>query len=166
MMTEAKLTAIEYGLWQLPVFGATILGNWVLHRLTYSYSIKSIMYFGCFILALGSSLMAILPYFYGRHYYYLLPGIIIYFFSLSIIGAPLNRFCLYVTKVSKGTASALISLNVMIIGAIGIELANRFYAHHNNLHYGLFNNAVVILFLFFIGLTFWYDKSVSINVKK
>ncbi len=159
LITEAKLTVIQYGLWQLPIFGATILGNWFLHRLTYQYKLKQIIIFGCLVMTIGILLIAILPYLYGNHYQYLLPGIIIYFFALSIINAPLNRFCLYITSVSKGTASALVSLSVMIIGAIGIEIASAFYQQHNNLHFGIFCNAVGAVFLLFIGLTFISEKA-------
>ncbi len=158
MISEGKLTVIEYGLWQLPIFGATIIGNWVLHHLTHQLSIKKIIVWGSVIVTLGTSLMTILPYYYGNHYYYLLPGIIIYFFALSIVNAPLNRFCLYITHVSKGTVSALISLAVMIIGAVGIEGTNIVYKQHSNLYFGLFNTLVMMLFLFFIGLTFYFDK--------
>lgn len=154
MITEAKLTVLQYGLWQLPIFGATIMGNWFLHRLTYKFEIKNIIYLGCMIMASGIILMAILPYLYGNNYIYLIPGIIIYFFALSIINAPLNRFCLFVTNIGKGTASALISLNVMIIGAIGIEIASFFYHNHNNLHFALYCSAVVVAFFIFIGFTF------------
>lgn len=155
MIAEAKLTVIQYGLWQLPIFGATILGNWCLHRLTYKYEIKAIIIMGSVIMAIGLILTALFPYLYGNNYQYLIPGIIIYFFSLSIITAPLSRYCLFVTSVSKGTASALISLSVMIVGAIGIELASSFYSSHNNLHFGLYCNVVGLLFMLFIGLTFW-----------
>ncbi|HAU0184154.1 TPA: MFS transporter [Legionella pneumophila] len=155
LIAEAKLTVIQYGLWQLPIFGATILGNWCLHHLTYKYKIERIIFIGCIIMIVGLALTALLPYFYGNNYVYLIPGIIIYFFSLSVINAPLNRYCLFVTAVSKGTASALISLSIMIIGAIGIEIANLFYQHHNNLHFALYCNAVGLLFLIFIGLTFF-----------
>ena len=163
LIVEAKLSVIQYALWQLPVFGATIFGNWILHRLTYKYNVKHIIYIGCVIFTLGLLFMAILPYFYGNNYYHLLPGTIIYFFALSIINAPLNRFCLYVTPVSKGTASALTSLTAMIIGALGIELANLFYQHHNNLNFGLYCNAVSAMFLICIGLSFWFDDSESLG---
>lgn len=158
MIVEGKLTVIQYGIWQIPVFSATILGNWVLHRLTYKFSIKKIIVYGCFILLLGTLLMALLPYFYGNHYAYLMPGIIIYFFALSIINAPLNRLCLYITAVSKGTASALISLSVMIVGAIGIEIANKYYEHHVNLYFGLFCTVIAFLFIFTMGIAFWLNK--------
>jgi DHA1 family multidrug/chloramphenicol efflux transport protein-like MFS transporter len=166
LITEAKLSVMQYGLWQIPIFGATILGNWFLHHLTYKHEIKKIIFWGCGIMLIGAILTSLLPYLFGNNYYYLLPGIIIYFFALSIVNAPLNRFCLFVTSVSKGTASALISLSVMITGAIGIEIANIFYSNHNNLHFGLYCNVVQALFFLFMGLAFWMQKKEKLNVKK
>lgn len=158
LIVEAKLTVIQYGLWQLPVFGATIMGNWFLHRLTYKYEIKKIVYLGCIIMSVGALLTTALPYFYGNDYHYLLPGIVIYFFALSVINAPLNRFCLFVTSVSKGTASALVSLSVMVIGALGAEVANIFYQSHNNLHFALYCNVMQLMFFIYVGLAFWMHQ--------
>ena len=165
LIAEAKLTVIQYGLWQLPIFGVTIIGNWFLHQLTYKYEVKKIIFLGCIILAIGIILIALLPYLYGNNYQLLLPGIIIYFFALSIINAPLNRFCLFITPVSKGTASALISLSIMIIGATGIEVASAFYQEHINLHFGIFCNVIGALFLLFISLAFMSKKEQKTNVK-
>ncbi|CAM2899923.1 MFS transporter [Legionella worsleiensis] len=161
MIKEAQLSVIQYGLWQLPIFGATILGNWFLHRLTYRLNIKTIIYLGCIIMSAGMMLITLLPYFYGNHYIYLIPGILIYFFSLSVINAPLNRFCLFTTSVSKGTASAIISINVMVIAALGIELGSAFYRTHNNLHFGLYCNGIGLLFLLLIALTFMKKNEMS-----
>ncbi len=165
LISEAKLTVIQYGLWQLPIFGATIIGNWFLHKLTYKYDVEKIILLGCIIMIVGIILTALLPYLYGNNYQLLLPGIIIYFFALSIINAPLNRFCLFITPVSKGTTSALISLSVMIIGATGIEIASAFYHEHINLHFGIFCNIVGALFLLFISFTFMSKKEQKTNVK-
>lgn len=161
LIAQAKLTVIQYGLWQLPVFGATILGNWVLHYLTYSFSIKKIITIGSAILLFGLTLTGLLPYFYGSNYLLLIPGTIIYFFSLTMLSAPLNRFCLFVTHVTKGTASAVISLATMIIGAIGIELASYayYYQGHSNVNYGLYSIAAGVLYWFFIVLTFKVAKT-------
>ncbi|HHT0591641.1 TPA: MFS transporter [Legionella anisa] len=161
LIVEAKLSVIQYGLWQLPVFGATILGNWFLHKLTYKYKIEQIVFLGCFIMIIGAALTSLLPFLYGNAYYYLLPGTIIYFFALSVINAPLNRYCLFVTHVSKGTASAVVSLCVMVVGALGTEIANLFYKQHNNLHFALYCNAIQLLFLIFIGLTFFPKNPVA-----
>lgn len=154
-IAESRLSVIEYGLWQLPVFGATIIGNWFLHRLTYRYEMKKIISIGCVLLLLGTSLMAWLPYCYGNHYYYLLPGIMIYFFALSVVSAPLNRFCLYTTQVSKGTASAIISLSIMSIDALGIEIGNFIYQSHNHFYFGLYQAGSIA---FFIIALYWAFK--------
>lgn len=152
LINEAKLSVIQYGLWQLPVFGATIFGNWVLHQLTYKYKIKTIIYFGCVFLITGLALMALLPYFYGNYYLYLIPGVVIYFFALSVINSPLNRFSLFATSVGKGTASAIVSLTTMMSGAVGIEIASYFYQSHNNFHFGFYCIIVGLLFLILLGL--------------
>lgn len=160
LIAQAKFTVIQYALWQLPVFGATIMGNWVLHYLTHNFSIKKIIAIGSVVMLFGLTLTGLLPYFYGSNYIWLIPGTIMYFFSLTMLSAPLNRFCLFVTPVSKGTASAVISLATMVIGAIGIELGSyAYYYHgHNNVHYGLYCFAAGVLSCFFIALTFMTAK--------
>lgn len=163
LIVEGKLTVIQYGIWQLPIFGVTIFGNWCLHRLTYKYTLKKIVYLGSIIMVVGVVLTALLPYLYGNKYHYLLPGVIVYFFSLSIITAPLNRYCLFITEISKGTASALLSLSVMIIGAVGIELASACYEHHNNFYFGLYCVVLGAAFLLFIALAFLSAKGNEVN---
>ncbi len=152
LIKQGKLTVIQYGLWQIPIFGATILGNWTLHSLTYKYQLKTMITTGSILLTLGTVLSAMLPYLYGNQYPWLIPGILVYFFALSLTSAPLNRYCLFITQVSKGTASAVISLNIMLIGSIGIEVANYFY-NHSNLNFGLFCTATIFLALLLIALT-------------
>lgn len=164
MIVEAKLTVIQYGLWQVPVFGATILGNWALHRLTYRHELKHIILIGSLIMAVGIILMAMLPLLFGNNYLNLMPGIIIYFFALSVVTAPLNRYCLFLTSVSKGVVSALVSLGFMSINALGIEIASHFYEQHYNLHFALFCNAVIILFFIFIRLAFVAQKPNTLDV--
>lgn len=158
MVAEGKITVIEYALWQIPIFSATIIGNWVLHRLTYRMQIKSLVYLGSAILMIALSLTAILPYLFGNDFHYLLPGIIVYFFALSLINAPLNRFCLFITPVTKGTASAIVSLLLMVVGAIGIELGSAAYKGHINAHLGLYCTATGILYLLCIALAFTLCK--------
>lgn len=163
LIKEAQLSVIEYGLWQLPIFGATIIGNWVLHHLTFQYQIKNIIYFGCIFLVIGLSLMVLLPLLIGNHYLCLIPGIIIYFFSLSIINAPLNRFALFVTSVGKGTVSAITSLSTMISGAAGIEIASYFYHSHNNLYFGLYCFTIGLIFLILLGLALFLGQDAIDN---
>jgi len=106
---------IEYGLWQVPVFLAAILGN------------------------------------------------VTYFFGLGLTGAPLARFTLYSTEITKGTASALLGLVLMSSQALGIELINYFYASHNNLVFALYCSGVGVLYLMMMGGIFLLVKKEKEN---
>lgn len=158
LIAQAKLTVIQYALWQIPVFTATIVGNWALHRLTYRLQIKPILFIGTFIMIFGLSLTALLPFILGDSYINLMPGIIIYFFSIGIVSAPLNRFALFVTSVTKGTASAIISLFIMVINAISIEIGSAIYKTHVNLYLGLYDFAVGLIIVLFLTLAFVFSK--------
>lgn len=158
LMTEAKLTVIQYALWQIPVFTASILGNWFLHYLTGRLSLQKILFMGSCIavfslLLCGLFAVAIHPYFV-----WLMPGLILYFFGLSMCGGPLQRIILFSTPVAKGTASALMTLIIMGFLGGGIEIANLAYAEHNNLHFALFCGASGIAYLMFISLAFVKKK--------
>ena len=136
LVLDAKLSMIQYGLWQIPVFGAYALGNICLHRMTHYTSIKNMVWIGSVIAAIGLLGMVILPMLSGGNYIWLMPGLIIYFMGSGIAVAPLNRFILYSTPVSKGTTAALISMITMTIQGVGIEASNVLYSSHSNLLFG------------------------------
>ncbi len=156
LVTVGKVSLIYYGLWQLPVFTATILGNMVLHKLTRWLSLRQLLALGTAIVSVGLLLTFIVPLWRGEYFIYLLPGLIMYFFGLGIIGSPLSRFVLFSTEVAKGTASALMSMILMCVQALGIQIANGFYASHSNLLLGLYCLIVGILFFTVVWITaFW-----------
>ncbi len=43
LIADAKLSVIQIGLWQIPVFGASIIGNWYLQKLTHRYPVEKIL---------------------------------------------------------------------------------------------------------------------------
>ncbi len=158
LVSDAKLTLIQYGLWQLPVFGAAILGNIVLHGLTHRLSLKKLIFMGSMIACCSLISMYLLTSWMDGHYLGLMPGLILYFFGYGLVGAPLNRFILFATPVGKGTTSAVISLTVMCLGGEGIELANHLYATHNNTAFGLFAAFIGLLYFILLGLVIAKEK--------
>ena len=156
MVANGHLTVIEYGLWQIPLFGACILGNWHLYRITHRGTVKKIILYGASLLAIGLSLAVILPLYFGGAYIWLMPGMLIYFFSLGITGAPLTRFILFATHVSKGTASALMSMICMVVQGIGIELASWAYQSDNNLYFAGFNLLAGLVFGLLLFTAFYF----------
>jgi DHA1 family multidrug/chloramphenicol efflux transport protein-like MFS transporter len=151
LINDAHLTVIQYGLWQMPVFAASIMGNWFLRYLTHRYQVADILQIGSCIVGFGLLLSFILPFFTQGHYLGLMPGLIIYFFGLGVANAPLDRLILFSTQVVKGTASALMTMIAMCVHALGIEIANIMYAsHHSNISYGAYGAAAGALY--FIGI--------------
>jgi MFS transporter, DHA1 family, multidrug/chloramphenicol efflux transport protein len=150
LMVDARLSLIEYGLWQIPLFGATLLGNWLLHRLTHRGTVKKILILGSWILGLGLVLSFIGPLLAGNYFIWLMPGLIPYFFGVGVVAAPLSRLILFSTPMGKGTASALMTLVIMCIEALGIEVANWLYSTHSNWNFGLFCALTACLYLVFL----------------
>jgi len=46
----------------------------------------------------------------------------------------------------------------MVVGAIGIEIANVYYETHSNLKFGLFCNVVQVVFFLCVGLALYFRK--------
>ena len=158
LVKGAHLSIIQYGLWQLPVFGAYIVGNIYLHQMTHHQTVKKLILAGSFIASISLLLVYILPLFFSNYFVWLMPGLIVYFFGAGIIAAPMGRFILFSTAVSKGTASALMSMISMCIQAIGIEIANILYSAHDNSLFGLYCAAVAIAYFIIMGGCFFNAK--------
>lgn len=152
LVSGAKLSVLQYALWQIPVFGATIMGNWLLQHLSYRGTLRKILLIGSIIIGVGLLISFLLPLLINSHFFWLMPGLIMYFFGLGVAGAPLNRLILFSTPIGKGTTSALMSMISMCIQALGIEIANYFYQSHSNILFGLYCAlAAVGYFAFLVG---------------
>ena len=154
LVTNAKLSIIGYALWQIPVFGALLAGTWFLRYLTHRGSIKKITMIGSAFGIGGLFLTYFLSYLMNDYFVWLMPGLIIHFFGLGITAAPMGRFILFSTLVSKGTTSALMSIIVMGIMAGGIEVGSYLYLSHSNLIFALYCALIGVIYLFFLGGAF------------
>lgn len=166
LVSEAHLTVLEYGLWQIPLFGALIVGNIYLHRLTHKKGVVPLIFLGSVISIASLLLTYIIPQFYSQHYLSLMPGLILNFFGLGLTGAPLNRFILFSTPVGKGTTAALESMIGMSIQAAGIEIANWMYTSHQNKLFGLFYAGVGVMYGVFALSALYFGKPYFQEEKK
>ncbi|MCX7117247.1 MAG: MFS transporter [Legionellales bacterium] len=151
LVTGAGLTILQYALWQLPVFGTFILGNLLLHRMTHRKTMTQLIWVGSWIAAIGLGLVCLFPLFFDAGFIWLMPGFMLYFLGGGMISAPLCRYILFVTKVSKGTASALMSMISMCIQGLGIELANALYSAYNNLFFGWYCALVALAYVILLS---------------
>lgn len=155
LISDAQLSLTQYGLWQLPMFGASILGNGLLRKITRQNPMKKIIVYGSYILISSLFMTWLLPLTINSRFVWLMPGLITYFFSLGLIAAPLNRYVLFSSPIAKGTTSALMSIIIMSIQALGIEIANTLYATHNNTLLGFYCALVGITYLISISITLY-----------
>ncbi|CEK09932.1 MFS transporter [Legionella hackeliae] len=159
LIKDANLSVIEYGLWQMPLFGACIGGNWFLQKLTHKGSLKRILWLGSIIVVVSLLAVIILPLFMGNYFFWLMPGLIVYFFGLGVATAPLSRLILFSTPIGKGTTSAFMSMLAMCIQAVGIEIANYLYQTHSNILFGWYCAVSGIVYFLFLAGTFAYAKN-------
>lgn len=158
IIIDAKLTLLQYGLWQLPVFGAAILGNWLLLRLTHLYTVIKIIWIGSIISVVSLIGMFVMPHLMGTNFLWLMPMLITYFFGLGMAGGPLTRFILFSTPVSKGTTSALMNMISMCIQGLGVEGANIIYSTHNNRYFGMYCAIAGIIYLLLLANALFVSK--------
>lgn len=142
---------IAYGIWQIPIFLAAILGNVTLHRMTRHFSLKQLMMIGSATVGSGLMLMLVFALIFSSNFVWLMPGLIIYFFGIGLTGSPLARFTLFSTDVTKGTASALMGLVLMSLQAVGIELINGLYHGHSNLMFAVYCAGVGLVYALIMG---------------
>ena len=133
LVSKAHMSLVTYGIWQIPVFSAFIIGNLFLSLSSTRYSPKELSVIGSIIVLLGTLLMWLLPYSFNAKPIYLMPGLVLYSLGYSIAVTSLIRFILFITQMSTGTAAALMSVVMMCFMGGGIELGNYIFSIHANL---------------------------------
>lgn len=132
-------SALDYGLLQIPVFGALILGNLTLARITGKLSIERPIKLGAWPMLLGLLLAALATVFSAHAYLWMTAGLSLYAYGIGLANAGLYRLTLFSSNVSKGAVSAVMGMLSMSVFTIGIELAKVAYVWGGNGLFSLFN---------------------------
>lgn len=156
LINGEKLTNYQYGLLQIPVFGALIIGNITLSKIIHRYSSAALIKQGLWPIMLGL-LVASLATVYHPHAYLLMTiGLSLYAFGIGIANACLYRLTLFASEMSKGTVSAIMGMLSMLIFSLGIEITKYGYFIGGN---PLFNLCNLISGLLFLLLTLRFLNS-------
>lgn len=165
LVSIAKLTLVEYGLWQIPVFSAFILGNVLLSFFSHRFSIIKLVLLGSGILVVGLLLMCFIPMTMRADARWLMPGLVAYSIGYGMAITALNRFILFVTQVSKGTTSALISTFSMCFQAAGIEIANVLFDKNDIIAIAKYSGVIALLYgLCVLMCIVFHNKSKSLGL--
>jgi len=160
IISGEHLSSYEYGLLQVPIFGALIAGNLVLARLTSRKTVRSLIIMGGWPIAVGLVIAAAATVVSSHAYLWMTAGLSIYAFGIGVANAGLVRLTLFASEMSKGTVSAAMGMLQMLIFTVGIELSKHAYLLGGNGLFSLFNLASGVLWLILMVI-FLKDKRVG-----
>lgn len=160
IISGEKLSSFEYGMLQIPVFGALIAGNLVLARMTSRRSVRSLIIFGAWPVVAGLLVAAFATAISSHAWMWMTIGLSIYAFGIGIANAGLVRLTLFASPMSKGTVAAAMGMLQMFIFTAGIELSKHAYSMGGNGLFSLFNLVSGLIWLGLIVL-FLRNKTVG-----
>lgn len=154
LISGEGLAAYDYGLLQVPIFGALIIGNVTLARLTGKRTVEYLIKLGAGPMVVGLLIAAVATMFSAHAYLWMTAGLSLYAFGIGVANAGLYRLTLFSSGMSKGTVSAAMGVISMMIFTVGIELAKVAYVEGGAGMFNMFNLisglawlALVVVFL-------------------
>ncbi len=154
LISGEGLAAYDYGLLQVPIFGALITGNVTLARLTGKRTVEYLIKLGAGPMVVGLLIAAAATMFSAHAYLWMTAGLSLYAFGIGVANAGLYRLTLFSSDMSKGTVSAAMGVISMMIFTVGIELAKVAYVEGGAGMFNMFNLlsglawlALVVVFL-------------------
>ncbi|AIR63043.1 multidrug transporter [Cedecea neteri] len=160
IISGENLSSYEYGLLQVPIFGALIMGNLVLAKLTSRRSVRSLIIMGGWWIVPGLVVAAVATVVSSHAYLWMTAGLSLYAFGIGLANAGLVRLTLFASEMSKGTVSAAMGMLQMLIFTVGIELSKHAYQFGGNGLFSLFNLMGGVVWLGLMVL-FLKDKTVG-----
>ncbi len=139
LISGEGLPPFEYGLLQVPIFGALIVGNITLAKLTGKRSVEQLIKLGAGPMVLGLVIAAAATLLSGHAYLWMTAGLSFYAFGIGVANAGLYRLTLFSSTMSKGTVSAAMGMISMMVFTLGIELAKVAYVGGGSGLFNLFN---------------------------
>ncbi|WP_411703932.1 MFS transporter [Edaphovirga cremea] len=155
LISGEKLSTFDYGLLQVPVFGALILGNLTLARMTGKNSVERLIKIGAVPMMIGLFVAAISTLYSTHSYLWMTAGLSLYAFGIGLANAGLYRLTLFSSDVSKGTVSAAMGMLSMMVFTLGIELTKLAYVAGGS---GMFNLLNLISGLCWLSLVVIFVK--------
>ncbi|WP_445571735.1 MFS transporter [Pseudomonas sp. E102] len=117
------LSPLAYGVWQIPVFAAVILGNLVLNALVERAGVHRVVRYSLWPLCTGLTALVAGSQF-ALSVPVLVSGLSLYAIGLGMGNAALYRLALFATDDSKGLVSAMVGMiSIAVMSATGSLLA-------------------------------------------
>ncbi len=164
IISGEQATSYEYGLLQVPIFGALIAGNLVLARQTSRKTVRSLIILGGWPIMLGLLISAVATVASTHAYLWMTAGLSVYAFGIGLANAGLVRLTLFASEMSKGTVSAAMGMLQMLIFTVGIEVSKHAYESGGS---GLFSLLNLLSGVLWLAMTVYFlkDKRVGSSLE-
>ena len=164
IISGEQATSYEYGLLQVPIFGALIAGNLVLARQTSRKTVRSLIILGGWPIMIGLLISAIATVASTHAYLWMTAGLSVYAFGIGLANAGLVRLTLFASEMSKGTVSAAMGMLQMLIFTVGIEVSKHAYEAGGS---GLFSLLNLLSGVLWLAMTVYFlkDKRVGSSLE-
>jgi DHA1 family multidrug/chloramphenicol efflux transport protein-like MFS transporter len=150
LIKDSGMTPMEYGLCQLPVIGALIIGNILLMKVTDKWPLDRPMRFSPAITVLGLLLMLPVLYFPSHMALFIILGMSCFAFAQGLAFAVMYRFVMTSAPHGAGVMGAAVGMLLMAGYALELELAAWLY--HRFSATGLFVMLTIFAVLYFVLL--------------
>ena len=148
LMRKAELPRFEYGLFQIPVFGSFILGVIILQILIKKADLEVLIKIGTVLIGIGLISSFIFSILLNQHHYVMVYAFSLYSLGLGLVSSTVTRLLLFSSELPKGIVSALFSVMLIIVLAIGTELANFLYTDFSNIKLGAYLSFLFLIYVF------------------
>ncbi|WP_095054872.1 MdfA family multidrug efflux MFS transporter [Pseudomonas sp. Irchel s3b2] len=123
LVQSQGLSTLHYGLWQIPVFAAVILGNLILNRLIANTELTQLIRYALWPFC-GGLVALITISFIGASTVLLVSCLSVYAIGLGMSNAALYRLALFSSDDSKGLVSAMVGMiSIAVMGGGGSIIA-------------------------------------------
>jgi DHA1 family multidrug/chloramphenicol efflux transport protein-like MFS transporter len=123
LVQNQGLSTLHYGLWQIPVFAAVILGNLILNRLIANTELTQLIRYALWPFC-GGLVALIAITFIGASTVLLVSSLSVYAIGLGMSNAALYRLALFSSDDSKGLVSAMVGMiSIAVMGGGGSIIA-------------------------------------------
>ncbi|WP_297197331.1 MFS transporter [uncultured Pluralibacter sp.] len=163
IISGEQASSYEYGMLQVPIFGALIAGNLLLAKLTSRRSVRWLIIAGGWPAVLGLVVAAAATVVSSHAYLWMTAGLSLYAFGIGISNAGLVRLTLFASEMSKGTVSAAMGVLQMLIFTVGIEISKHAYQIGGSGLFSLFNLLSGVLWLALTVYFLWDKRAGSGN---
>lgn len=149
LVKELGLTSMQYGLFQIPIFGGLILGNIVLIKVVDRFALGKTILVGFPIMLVGACIAAlslVLPQYTVP---LLVVGMTLVSFGEGIAVSVVFRSAFMSSETAKGTVAAAMSILNMSCFFAGIEIVRMFYSKFNMAAYLIASIVIILLWFTF-----------------